>query len=387
MRISFFTGYLRFHNRARPAKRNGVETLVIMQTADFNFELPPELVAQVPAPARDQSRLLVLDRRSDALQHRVFPDLLSFLQGGDLLVLNNSRVIPARLRGLNARTGGRFELLLLRENALNDWWAMVRPGKRAQSGTRIVLTDPQGCPTPASALVTGTNLEGHRRLRFEGSENIAGLLESIGEMPLPPYITRQAPSRLDMDRERYQTVYAASPGSVAAPTAGLHFTDGLLERIGALGVRTCFVTLHVGPGTFAPVKADSLAGHTMHEEIFDVSPETARLINDTRQKGHRVFAVGTTSVRVLESVAAQHSGQIVPGSGSTRIFIYPPFEFRVVDALLTNFHLPRSTLLMLVSAFAAPGQTAGRAKVLHAYSQAIEQKYRFFSYGDAMLLL
>ncbi len=358
-----------------------------MRTADFDFVLPPKLIAQVPVPERDQSRLLVLHRSSGQIAHQNFRQFPDYLRAGDVLVLNNSRVIPARLRGVNAQSGGQFEILLLEENALNDWWVMLRPGKRARIGAEIILRDLAGNPTAARANVIATNEEGHRRLKFSGTADIRELRETIGEIPLPPYITRAHPGELPDDKIRYQTVYAAPPGSVAAPTAGLHFTAALLAEIRSLGVSVCFVTLHVGLGTFAPVKAESLAGHAMHEERYELSEETARLINEAKAAGRRVIAVGTTTVRVLESVAAQHHGQLVAGAGRTRIFIYPPRKFEIVEALLTNFHLPRSTLLMLVSAFAAPGETRGREIVLSAYAAAIREHYRFFSYGDAMLLV
>ncbi|MDB6018902.1 MAG: queA [Pedosphaera sp.] len=358
-----------------------------MQTADFDFILPPELIAQTPSPERDQSRLLVLHRHSGELAHCHFRNLLDYLHPGDVLVMNNSRVLPARLRGSNARTGGNFEMLLLEENSVNDWWVMLRPGKRARVGTEIILHDIAGKPTPTRATVIDTNPEGHRRLRFSGVTNITMLLDALGEIPLPPYITRENPDALAADKIRYQTVYAAPAGSVAAPTAGLHFTETLLSEIRARGVQTCFVTLHVGLGTFAPVKSEDLAGHTMHEERYELSDETARIINAAKSAGRRVIAVGTTSVRVLESVAALHDGKLVAGGGRTRIFIYPPATFKIVDALLTNFHLPRSTLLMLVSAFARPNETGGREMVLSAYAEAVREKYRFFSYGDAMLLV
>lgn len=362
-----------------------------MQTADFDFPLPAELIAQEPAPRRDQSRLLVLSRESGAVAHRRFPDFLEYLKPGDVLVLNDSRVIPARLRGANARTGGNFEILLLEEVSINDWWVMLRPGKRARVGTHILLRDLRGQPAPLRATVTETNAEGHRRLRFDGAPNIADLLDQLGEVPLPPYITRPDTGRMEQDRERYQTVFARPPGSVAAPTAGLHFTEQILAAAKERGARVCFVTLHVGLGTFAPVKAESLAAHIMHEERYEVSDETARIINEAKRAGRRVVAVGTTTLRVLESVAARladsAAGPVTAGSGKTDIFIHPPFRFRVVDALLTNFHLPRSTLVMLVSAFAAPGATRGRDLVLAAYAEAVRERYRFFSYGDAMLLL
>jgi S-adenosylmethionine:tRNA ribosyltransferase-isomerase len=284
-----------------------------------------------------------------------------------------------RLRGTNPKTGGAFLLLLLEEKALNDWWAMIKPGKRAQVGAQIRIGS-------LTATVTDINAEGHRRLRFTGVENILTALDELGEMPLPPYIKRAAGGQRQ-DVTRYQTVFAQPPGSVAAPTAGLHFTEALLEKIRARGVKICFVTLHVGLGTFSPVKADTLAAHVMHEERFELGDETAHTINEAKRSGHRVVAVGTTSVRVLESAAAQNPGELVAIRGRTRIFIHPPYEFKIVDALLTNFHLPCSTLLMLVSAFASPGATGGREMILAAYAEAVRERYRFFSYGDAMLIL
>ena len=358
-----------------------------MRAADFDFTLPPELVAQNPAPQRDQSRLLVLHRDTGLLQHQAFPDLLQHLRPGDLMVLNDSKVIPARLRGKNQTTGGAFEILLIEENDTNDWWAMLRPGKRAQLQTHIDLLDQHGQNTGIDATVIDINPEGHRRLRFSGTENIMDELEHIGEMPLPPYIKRPPAKTSAMDRERYQTVYSHDKGSVAAPTAGLHFTSELLAKIRAAGVQLCHVTLHVGPGTFAPVKSENLAGHVMHEERFSVTGEAAYTINLAKREHRRVIAIGTTSVRVLESAADTGSGLIRAGRSRTRIFIHPPGAFKVVDALVTNFHLPCSTLLMLVSAFAAPGETHGRETVLSAYAEAIRQRYRFFSYGDAMLIL
>ena len=317
-----------------------------MRTADFDYELPPELIAQVPAPQRDQSRLLVLHRQSGQIEHRTFHNLPGYLRSGDLLVLNNSRVIPARLRGMNAHTGGKFEILLLAENAINDWWVMLRPGKRARVGTEIVLLDAQGQPCAVRATVLDTNDEGHRRLGFAGAPNLADLLEDLGEVPLPPYIVRPETSRTMQDRQRYQTVFARPAGSVAAPTAGLHFTESLLAEIAARGVQVCFLTLHVGLGTFAPVKAETIAAHTMHEERYELGEETARAIDEAKAAGRRVIAVGTTTTRVLESLAnptlqsprTSDSGGpasdfglrssdfpwLVPGAGKTRIFISPP---------------------------------------------------------------
>jgi S-adenosylmethionine:tRNA ribosyltransferase-isomerase len=370
-----------------------------MRTADFHFDLPPELIAQQPCSQRDQSRLFVLHRDTGRVEHRQFHSLLEYLRPGDVLVLNNSRVIPARLRGTNIRTGGAFEILLLEENAKNDWWVMLKPGKRARVGMSIEIkarnshlikagagTKPR-LASPIHATVIGTNEEGHRRLRFDCVGNVFEALDAIGEIPLPPYINREGTNGLASDQERYQTVFAETAGSIAAPTAGLHFTQRLLREIRARGVAIHFVTLHVGLGTFAPVKTETLAAHTMHEERFEVSETTARAVNEAKAAGRRVIAVGTTTTRVLESVAKENSGRLVAGRGSTPIFIYPPYDFKIVDVLLTNFHLPCSTLLMLVSAFTAPGQTRGRKMTLSAYADAIRERYRFFSYGDAMLIL
>ena len=356
-----------------------------MRTADFDFTLPPELIAQNPAPRRDESRLLVLHRTDGRVEHRTFPDILEFLRAGDVLVLNNSRVIPARLRGVNAKTGGKFEVLLLEENAPNDWWTMMRPGKNARIGTQIAFRDTSGQATKILATVAEVNGEGHRHLKFSGTPNISRELNRLGEIPLPPYIERNTFQAAD--KERYQTVFAKTAGSVAAPTAGLHFTPELLERIRARGVKVCFVTLHVGLGTFASVKTETLAEHKMHEERFEVGEETVRVVNEAKASGNRVIAAGTTSVRVLETLARQNAGKLNVFNGKTHIFIFPPFQFQIVDVLLTNFHLPCSTLLMLVSAFAAPGETRGREMVLSAYAEAIRERYRFFSYGDATLIL
>lgn len=357
-----------------------------MRTADFDYELPTELIAQEPALIRAGSRLLVLHRATGGTEHRHFRDLAEYLRKGDVLVLNNSRVIPARLRAVKARTGGAIEILLLEETAVNEWWCALYPGKRARVGTELVLRDRQGRTTGVRAEVRERNEAGHRRLRFAGAPDVAGLLDGIGEVPLPPYIRRPSgPTR--QDTERYQTVFAQSAGSIAAPTAGLHFTEELLDAIRSRGVEVCFVTLHVGWATFAPVKTETIAAHTMHEERFALSEETAQSINRARHAGGRIVAVGTTTVRVLESVAAAHGGRLAAGPGRTRLFIHPPAEFRIVGALLTNFHLPRSTLLMLASAFAAPGEVRGRELVLAAYAEAVRERYRFFSYGDAMFVV
>ncbi len=355
-----------------------------MRTADFDFSLPPELIAQKPARNREESRLLRLDRATSSTFHHQFPDLLEFFRPGDLLILNNSRVIPARLRGFNVKTGGKFEVLLLEEVSKSDWWVMLRPGKRGQLGTQIQLLGPNGAATEITGEVFEINSEGHRRLKFFGTENILNRLDEIGELPLPPYIEREKPGVEDL--ERYQTVYAETAGSVAAPTAGLHFTKSILEKIKLRGVEIHYVTLHVGLGTFAPVKAEDISEHVMHEERFSIDDKTAEAINRAKAEKRRVIAVGTTSVRTLESVAEKNNGRIVAGHDKTKIFIYPPRQFKIVDALITNFHLPCSTLLMLVSAFAAPGETRGREMILSAYQEAIRERYRFFSYGDAMFI-
>jgi S-adenosylmethionine:tRNA ribosyltransferase-isomerase len=280
---------------------------------------------------------------------------------------------------------------LLEEVSQNDWWVLLRPGKRARVGTQISICN-RGEMTDISAVVVETNEEGHRRIRFQFWENILQLLDTLGEVPLPPYISRSKAKETESDRARYQNVFAEPPGSVAAPTAGLHFTESFLDQIRAQKIHVCFLTLHVGLGTFAPVKAENLSAHKMHEERFDLPELTARVINEAKHDGRRVIAVGTTTLRVLESVAAVNAEsaptlRVRAGSGRTGIFIYPPYEFKIVDALLTNFHLPRSTLLMLVSAFAAPHETRGREIILSAYAQAIKERYRFFSYGDVMLIV
>ncbi len=358
-----------------------------MLASAFDFSLPPELIAQAPASARDHSRLLVLRRPRGEISHRHFAGFPGYLQPGDILVLNDSKVIPARLRGINARTGGEFELLLLEEVAVNDWWTMVRPGKRARTDAKIILRNRRGDLTRVHATIIDKNSEGHRRLHFAGTPSLLADLPRLGEVPLPPYLKRARAADLQADRERYQTVYAREAGSIAAPTAGLHFTSKMLERIRGLGVKVCFVTLHVGLGTFAPVKTKTLADHVMHAERFVIGADTAQLVNRAKRAGDRVIAVGTTSLRALETAAKDNDGKIAAGAGRTRMFIHPPFDFRIVDGLLTNFHLPRSTLLMLVSAFAAPKETQGRAVVLSAYAEAVRQRYRFFSYGDAMLIV
>jgi S-adenosylmethionine:tRNA ribosyltransferase-isomerase len=357
-----------------------------VRVSDFHFDLPSELIAQVPTPQRDASRLFCVDRASGIREHRRFADLPELLNPGDLLVLNNSRVIPARLKGRKVPSGGQVEILLAEETAPNRWWAMLRPGKRVRAGTRLEFAT-AGSDRALWGQVMEKNAEGHCLIAFEGERDVREYLRDLGEMPLPPYISRSGGGPDAEDRIRYQTVYAEKDGSVAAPTAGLHFTPELLERIEHRGVEARFVTLHVGLGTFAPVQADRVEEH--HEEWYEVPETTAAAVQRAKREGRRVIAVGTTSARVLESAARSHDGQVrqvEPGSGRTRIFIYPPFEFRVVDALITNFHLPESTLLMLVSAFAAPGELRGRGWMLDVYEEAVRERYRFFSYGDAMFI-
>ncbi len=357
-----------------------------MRTADFRFDLPPDLIAQTPVAQRDQSRLLVLHRADGRLEHRRFQDLPSYLRPGDTLVLNDSRVIPARLHGVNAKSGGRFEILLLEESAVNQWWAMIRPGKRAPVGTVIQVVDRAGKPTPIKATVIAVNEEGHRHLEWSGTGNIFDELEGLGKIPLPPYIQRK--DERPEDEQRYQTVYAGPAGSVAAPTAGLHFTPEILSSIRARGVNLGFITLHVGAGTFLPVKVENVAEHKMHAERFAIGAETVAAVQAARHSGNRVFAVGTTATRALETCARLNAGNINIYKGKTDIFLHPPAPFHLVDGLLTNFHLPESTLLMLVSAFAAPRERdRGRELVLAAYAEAVRERYRFFSYGDAMLIL
>ncbi len=342
-----------------------------VRTDDFDFELPPELIAQQPA-ARGSSRMLVVDRSGEGIDHRGVRDLPNHLRAGDLLLLNDTRVIPARLYARRP-TGRRFELLLLRELDGGGWESLLRPGARARTGERLGLDD------GGEVVLVERRDEGRWAVRFEPPIELARL-DRIGEMPLPPYIDRPN-GATDADRVTYQTVYASTPGAVAAPTAGLHFTRELLDEIEGRGVDLSFVTLHVGLGTFRPVTAETVSDHRMHSEWYRFSPETAAAVNEAVATGRRIVCVGTTSVRALEGALLAGEGKVAPGEGWTDIFITPGFEFRGVGAMLTNFHLPKSTLLMLVSAF------AGRDRVLAAYRQAIAARYRFFSYGDAMLIL
>jgi len=338
---------------------------------DFDFYLPETLIAQNPLPDRTSSRLLVLDKRTGEVEHRTFTDLKRYLKAGDTIVLNDTRVIPARLFGVKEGTGAHIEVLLLKPLGEDRWETLVRPGKRVKPGTRIVFGD----GLLIAECEESTDVGG-RVVRFEYDGIFNELLDQLGEMPLPPYIRQ----RLD-DRERYQTVYAKHEGSAAAPTAGLHFTPAFLDELRAAGVRTAFVTLHVGLGTFRPMTVERVEDHVMHAEYYEIGAETAALLNETRERGGRIVAVGTTSARTLETAAARFGpGKIEACSGWTDIFIYPGYTFLLVDALLTNFHLPRSTLVMLVSAF------AGRDNIMRAYREAIERKYRFFSFGDAMFI-
>jgi S-adenosylmethionine:tRNA ribosyltransferase-isomerase len=359
-----------------------------MLTREFDYDLPEERIAQVPVEPRDGSRLMVIDRRTGNREHRIFRDLPDVLRPGDLLVLNDSRVIPARLRGTKEDTGGEIEILLLEASQPLQWWTLLRPGKRVRPGTPIRFRFPDGRPSPLQGIVLEKNAEGWCHIRFSGVPDLLQALDQLGELPLPPYIQSPNPADRGLTEQRYQTVYARHAGSVAAPTAGLHFSETVFENLRARGIETAWVTLHVGHGTFAPVKAEEVQDHTMHEEVFNVPETTAATIQKARAEGRRVIAVGTTTVRVLESVARKHDGVVTAGPGRTAIFIYPPATFQAIDGLLTNFHLPQSTLLMLVSAFAAPGRhPEGRDLMLAAYREAIAQHYRFFSYGDAMLIL
>ena len=339
-----------------------------MKTADFDFQLPEELIAQTPLERRDASRLLTLDKTTGAVGHRHFYDLPQFLRPGDCLVLNDSRVLPARLIG-HRPTGGACEVLLLVDKGENLWECLVRPGRKLKPGTQVVFGDGQ-----LTATVEAELDDGKREVRFHYHGIFLEILEQLGKMPLPPYIKAELE-----DQERYQTVYSKVVGSAAAPTAGLHFTPELLEQIRKHGVKVCYVTLHVGLGTFRPVKAEDIQDHEMHSEFCMISQETADTINETKRNGGRVICVGTTSCRTVESFA-EKDGTLAERSGWTSIFIYPGYRFKVLDALVTNFHLPQSTLIMLVSAL------AGRERVLAAYETAVQEGYRFFSFGDAMMI-
>lgn len=346
-----------------------METTTLKKT-DFYFDLPKELIAQDPLEDRASSRLLVLDKDTGAVSHHMFREVTDYLRPGDCLVLNDTKVIPARLLGQREGTGAHVEVLLLKRLESDVWEALVRPGKKCRPGTSLTFGDGL-----LKAQVLETAAEGSRLIRFSYEGIFEEVLDRLGEMPLPPYITH----RLE-DKNRYQTVYAKYEGSAAAPTAGLHFTGELLEQIREKGVEVVCVTLHVGLGTFRPVKEENVLDHHMHSEHYQVSLEAAEKINRAKAEGGRIVCVGTTSCRTLES-AADEEGRVHPGSGDTEIFIYPGYRFKVLDALITNFHLPESTLVMLVSAL------AGREHVLRAYGEAVQEKYRFFSFGDAMLII
>lgn len=341
-----------------------------MNTADFDFHLPEELIAQTPLEKRDASKLLIVNRKTGEFQDRHFHSIIDMLEAGDALVMNDTRVLPARLYGQKEETGGHVELLLLKNIAGDEWEVLAKPAKRLKVGTRVSFGDGR-----LSALVTEELSHGGRIVRFDYQGIFLEVLESLGEMPLPPYIHE----KLD-DRERYQTVYAKESGSAAAPTAGLHFTKELLEEIQAKGIHLVYLTLHVGLGTFRPVSVDNLDEHEMHSEFYQLSEEAAATLRSVKENGGRVIAIGTTSIRTLETIGSKFDGQIQADSGWTNIFIKPGYDWKVVDAFSTNFHLPKSTLVMLVSAF------AGRELVLDAYQHAINEQYRFFSFGDAMFI-
>lgn len=337
----------------------------------FDFELPEELIAQTPLSNRDASRLMVLNKKTGEIRHETFRNIISYLRKGDCLVLNDTRVMPARLYGEKTDTGANIEVLLLKQLEGDRWETLVKPAKRVKIGTEITFGDGR-----LKAVCIDTLEHGGRVLEFSYQGIFYEVLEQLGEMPLPPYIKEKLE-----DPERYQTVYAREVGSAAAPTAGLHFTEQLLDDIRAKGVHIAFITLHVGLGTFRPVSVENIEEHDMHAEFYQMSEETAQLLNEVKQQGGRIIAVGTTSTRTLETVATRHDGKFVAESGWTDIFIYPGYEFKGIDGLVTNFHLPKSTLIMLVSAL------AGRENILHAYNVAVKERYRFFSFGDAMLII
>lgn len=341
-----------------------------MQTSDFFYELPQELIAQTPLEPRDSSRLMILNKSDGSIEHKIFRDIIDYLNPGDCLILNDTRVIPARIYGVKEETGAVVEFLLLNQRENNVWECLCKPGKRAKIGTKFVFGE-----GVVKCEVIDVTDDGNRIIHFDcDSKEIYNILDKIGKIPLPPYITEEL-----KDGERYQTVYSRELGSAAAPTAGLHFTKDLLSRIKAKGVKIGYVTLHVGLGTFRPVKVEDVTKHKMHSEHYHISKETADLINETKKNGGRVISVGTTSTRTLESVATKN-GCICEDEDNTSIFIYPGYKFKCIDALITNFHLPESTLIMLVSAL------AGYDNIMNAYNIAVNEKYRFFSFGDAMFI-
>ncbi|NFV12617.1 tRNA preQ1(34) S-adenosylmethionine ribosyltransferase-isomerase QueA [Clostridium sporogenes] len=340
-----------------------------MKVKDFDFYLPEELIAQHPMEKRDEARLLVLNKETGEIEHKIFKNILDYLNPNDCLVLNDTRVLPARLIGAKEETGGKMEFLLLKRKEKDVWETLVKPGKRAQIGTKFIFGNGE-----LKAEVIGIGEEGSRIAKFYYEGIFEEILDQLGQMPLPPYIKE----KLD-DKEMYQTVYSKEQGSAAAPTAGLHFTEELLEKIKEKGVKVAFLTLHVGLGTFRPVKVEDIQDHVMHSEYYKMDPKTAEIINTTKENGGRVIAVGTTSCRTLETIGDEE-GKVREQSGWTDIFVYPGYKYKVVDALITNFHLPQSTLLMLVSAL------AGRDKIMNAYNTAVKKEYRFFSFGDAMFI-
>ena len=340
-----------------------------MKTSDFDFYLPEELIAQHPLEKRDYSKLMVLDKATGKIEHKHFDNVIEYLNPGDILVLNNTRVMPARLIGEKAESGGKIEFLLLKRIEGDKWECLAKPGKRAKIGTEFVFGKGK-----LKCKVVDIVEEGNRIIEFSYDGIFEQVLDELGEMPLPPYITE----RLD-DRERYQTVYSKEQGSAAAPTAGLHFTKELLEEVKKKGVNIAYVTLHVGLGTFRPVKVDDVNEHVMHSEFYNLEEEDAKIINDTKKRGNKIISVGTTSTRTLETIGDEN-GFVKAQSGWTNIFIYPGYEFKVVDKLITNFHLPESTLIMLVSAL------SGKEKVMNAYNEAVKERYRFFSFGDSMII-
>ena len=355
--------------RMNVIKTNDESEFIPTVLSDFHYDLPGELIAQTPLLKRDTSRLMVLNRNNGEIEHKIFSELIDFLNEGDCLILNDSRVLPARLYGVKEKSGGKIEFLLLKQLKNNEWEVLLKPGRIAKIGAKFIFGD---------GLLIAEVIEiiegGNRIVRFDFQGNFYHILEQIGQMPLPHYITEKL-----LDQERYQTIYSKTLGSAAAPTAGLHFTNELLEKIKSKGIGIGFVTLHVGLGTFRPVKVNNITEHQMHSEHYEIPKETADLINQTKKSGGRIICVGTTSCRTLETAAAQNQ-EIKECEGWTDIFIYPPYKLKIVDAMITNFHLPESTLIMLISAF------AGYSNTMNAYKKAIEERYRFFSFGDAMFI-
>lgn len=342
-----------------------------MNIEDFDFNLPEQLIAQTPLKNRAESKMLVMDKDEGTIQHNRFSDVISYLQKGDCLVLNDTKVLPARLFGIKKDTGAKIEVLLLHQKESDTWEVLAKPAKKVKVGTELIFGDGQ-----LQAVCTGTKEHGGRLLEFTYDGIFYEVLDKLGEMPLPPYIKEQL-----SDKDRYQTVYAKEEGSAAAPTAGLHFTEEILNKLKDAGIKLAFITLHVGLGTFRPVNVDRVEDHEMHAEFYHVEEETAGLLNQVKESGGRIISVGTTSTRTLETIVRANDGRFVATSGWTDIFIYPPYQFQAIDGMITNFHLPKSTLIMLISAF------AGKEHVMKAYEEAVRKEYRFFSFGDAMLII